>query len=162
MNRPDGFKKQLLLLLLIVAGALVVVFDLPAFMPDGNHASQPLLNPSQMLFNNDNPLGWHKAEYNKLPGTIFGVWANLYWIGTEVIGDSPRLTSLAAAILHPILFVKYYPAISLIFLGFCAWLYFRQLKFNPAVCLFGGLAVALNMHFFSCATWGVFLWNISA
>ena len=162
MNLSDGFKKQFLLLLLIAAAGLFVVFNLPAFRPDGNHAALPLVNPSQMLFNNDNPLGWQKAEYNRLPGTILGVWDNLYWIGGEVIGDAPRITNMVETILRPVLDVKFFPFLSLVFLAFCAWLYFRQLKLNPAVCLFGGFAVALNMHFFSCAAWGVSLWNISA
>jgi hypothetical protein len=157
-----GFKKQLLLLLLVLGGALVIIFNTPAFMPNGNHAALPFFNSSQMLFNNDNPLGAQMAEQNRLPGTIFGLWGNLNWVGGEGVGESPRVSTLTAALLRPEMFTKYFPFLSVMFLGFCAWLYFRQLKFGAGVCVFAGLAAGVNMHFFSVAAWGLSQWNIAA
>src|SRR5436190_3465942 len=153
MNLPYGMKKQWVLLLLIVGIALAIVFNLPAFMPEGDNVAAPFINPSQMLFNNDNPLGAQHAGHNRLPSAFFGAWGNLNWVGGEAAGQSPRITSITAAILQPILFVKYYPLLSLLFVAFSAWLCFRQLRFNPTVCLCGGLAAGVNMHFFSCAVW---------
>jgi hypothetical protein len=156
-----GFKKQLVLLVLFLGGALAVVFDFPAMMPAGDNGPLPFINPTQMLFNNDNPLGAQMAEQNKLPGTIFGQWGNLNWVGGEGVGETPRISTLTATVLRPILFIKYFPFLSLLFVAFCAWLYFRQLKFNPMVCIFAGFATGLNMHFFSVAAWGLSQWNIA-
>ena len=65
-------------------------------------------------------------------------------------------------VLSPEIFLKIYAPFSLFFAGFCAWLFFRQLQFNPAVCLLGGVATGLNMHFFSIACWGLGSWNMAA
>ncbi len=59
------------------------------------------------------------------------------------------------------LFLKIYPPMTLLLVGFSAWFFFRQLKFNPTVCVLGGLAAGLNNHFFSVACWGTGMWNIS-
>lgn len=157
-----GFKKQLLLLVLVLGGALAIVFNFPAFMPAGDHAVMPLFTPSQMLFNNDNPLGWQNSEQNRLPGMMVGMWGNLNWVGGAGVSEAPSISTLASTILRPELFVKFYPFLSVLFLGFCAWLYFRQLKFSPMVCVFGGLAAGVNMHFFSLAAWGLSRWNAMA
>jgi hypothetical protein len=157
-----GFKKYLLVLLLVLGGGLAVIFNFPAFMPVGNNAALPFLNPSQMLFDNDAPLGYYKAEQNHVPDSMFGTWGNLYWIGGEGVGEAPRVSTTALAILGPELYVKYFPFLSVLFLGFCAFVFLRQLKFNPAVCVFGGLAAGLNMHFFSISAWGLTAWSIAA
>jgi hypothetical protein len=157
-----GFKKQILLLVLFLGVALAVIFCFPAMMPAGDNAPLPFINPTQMLFNNDNPLGAQMAEMNKLPETIFGAWGNLNWVGGEGVGESPRISTLVGTVLRPTLYIKYFPFLSLLFLGFSVWLYLRQLKFNPWVCVFGGFAAGLNMHFFSVAAWGLSQWNIAA
>ena len=156
-----GFKKQLLLLVLFLGIALVLVFDFPAFMPTGNTASLPFLNPSQMLFDNDNPLGAQKAEMNREPNIMTGMWGNLNWVGGHGVSDSPRISSLTSSVLGPELFVKYYPFLTMMFLGFSAWLLFRTLDLSPMVCLFGGFAAGINMHCFSVAVWGLSQWDIA-
>lgn len=155
-----GFKKQLLLLALFLGGALFVVFNTPAFMPTGNTASMPFINPSQMLFDNDAPLGYYKAEQDRVPDTMAGMFGNLYWVGGEGVGESPRISTTALTILGPELYVKYFPFLALCFLGFSVFLFLRQLKFNMGVCILGGLAAGLNMHFFSVGAWGLSVWNI--
>ncbi|MGZ4971291.1 MAG: hypothetical protein ACXWDN_00910, partial [Limisphaerales bacterium] len=157
-----GFKKQLLLLVIFLGGALAIVFNFPAFMPAGDNAPSPFFNTSQMLFNNDNPLGWQMSEQNRLPGMMSAMWGNLNWVGGAGVSEAPSISTIASTILRPVLFVKYYPFLSVLFLGFCAWLYFRQLKFSPTVCIFGGVAAGLNMHFFSLAAWGLSRWNVMA
>ena len=47
-----------------------------------------------------------------------------------------------------------YAPLTLFFTGFAAWLFFRQLRFSKMACIIGGVAAALNMHFFSVACWG--------
>ncbi len=64
-------------------------------------------------------------------------------------------------LLSPEIFLKIYAPFSLLFLGFSAWLFFRQLQFNRWVCVLGGLAAGLNMHFFSNACWGLGAWNMA-
>ena len=46
-----------------------------------------------------------------------------------------------------VLFAKWYQPVSLVLLGFCAWVFFRALRFRQPVCLLGGLAAALNGDF---------------
>ncbi len=65
-------------------------------------------------------------------------------------------------LLSPVAFLKIYAPFTLLFLGFSAWLFFRQLGFSPMVCVLGGIAAGLNAHFFSIACWGLGNWNISA
>jgi len=156
-----GFKKQLLLLVLFLGVGLALVFNFPAFMPAGDNAPMPFFNPSQMLFNNDNPLGAQKAEMNREPGMMTGMWGNLNWVGGEGVSDSPRVGSLTSSVLGPELFVKFYPFLTMVFLGFSAWLLFRALGLSPMVCLFGGFAAGVNMHCFSVAVWGLSQWDIS-
>jgi hypothetical protein len=45
--------------------------------------------------------------------------------------------------------------LTLVFLGLCAWFFFRQMKLAVPACLLGGLAVALNSEYFSVSCWGV-------
>jgi hypothetical protein len=56
--------------------------------------------------------------------------------------------------------MKIFTPLTMVLLGFSAWLLFRQWRFAPMVCVLGGLAAGLNMHFFSVACWGLGTWNI--
>ncbi len=98
---------------------------------------------------------------NQLPQAFAGVWHSGGWIGMEGVAVAPTVSALLTLILSPILFLKVYAPLTLLFLGFSAWLYFRQLEFSPWVCVLGGLAAGLNMHFFSVACWGLGAWNIA-
>jgi hypothetical protein len=118
--------------------------------------------PHQILFANDTPLGFLKAEENRLPERFAGCWANLAWLGGQTTAASPTISALMRTVLSPELFLSIYAPFTLFFLGFSAWVFFRQLQFNPAVCALGAVAAGLNMHFFSVACWGLGSWNIAA
>ncbi len=137
------------LLLGLLGGALLVMFF-------------KSLEPHQVLFNNDTPLGFLKAECNQLPGRFAGTWRDLSWVGGQASAASPDLTMFVATLVSPVVYLKMYAPLTLLFLGFSAWLFFRQLNFNPMVCVLGGVAAGLNGHFLSVACWGIGHWNIAA
>jgi hypothetical protein len=118
--------------------------------------------PDRILFVNDTTLGQMKAAPNHLPEAFTGRWHWASWVGKEGVAEAPTLSALLALIFSPEFFLKIYAPFSLFFAGFCAWVFFRQLEFNPAVCLLGGVATGLNMHFFSIACWGLGSWNMAA
>jgi len=120
------------------------------------------LELNQILFANDSPLGIRNAEYNRLPGRFTGTWNDLFWMGEEAPAASPSITMLLATLVSPMAYLKIYAPFTLLFLGCSAWIFFRQLNFDPMVCVLGGIATGLNMHFFSIACWGQGQWNIAA
>jgi hypothetical protein len=115
----------------------------------------------EVLFANDGPLGALTAEGNRLPGRFTGTWRGLAWLGGAAPVAAPTFSMLLATILPPVVYLKVYAPITLLCVGFSAWFLFRQLRFNPMVCVLGGLAAGLNMHFFSVACWGTGSWNIA-
>jgi hypothetical protein len=149
-RKDNGGPPNYLLLFSGVLGAALAVLFYRSFQPH------------QVLFANDGPLGAMVAECNRLPGRFFGTWRNLWWIGAEAPSAAPSLSAILLTIFPPVLFLKIYAPLTLFFVGFSAWVFFRQLEFNPAVCVLGGIAAGLNMHFFSTACWGLGTWNISA
>lgn len=107
------------------------------------------------MFANDGPLGLVHAAYTRFPGAWFAVWADLNWFGLNG-GNTPfDLTSILVWLLGPLKFINFYPGLASATLGLSAWIFFRQLRFQPAVCAIGGLAAALNSDFFSYACWGL-------
>ncbi|HEV7928287.1 MAG TPA: hypothetical protein VGR14_23240 [Verrucomicrobiae bacterium] len=120
------------------------------------------LETHQILFANDRPLGSLSAACNQLPSRLSGTWGDTTWLGGEGPTASPSITILLSTLLSPVAFLKIYAPITLLFLGFSAWLFFRQLNFSPIVCVLGGVAAGLNAHFFSIACWGLGNWCISA
>jgi hypothetical protein len=120
------------------------------------------LDPHLVLFDNDHPLGARQAECNALPGRFTGTWGDLDWLGGKAPATSPSITMLTATLFSSVAFLKIYAPFTLLFLGFSAWLFFRQLKFSPVVCVLSGVAAGLNSHFLSNACWGLGNWNLSA
>lgn len=113
-----------------------------------------------VLFSNDAPLGLISAESSQqastVPGLLTGFWQDLQWLGVEQPSILPSLSFWLYQVWRdPVLNAKFYAPVSLAFLGFCAWLFFRQLGFRNSVCVFGALAAALNMDTFSHAMWGL-------
>jgi len=149
-RKANGRAANYLLLFAGVLGAALAVLFYRSFLAH------------QVLFANDGPLGAMVAECNRLPGRFFGTWRNNLWIGMEAPSAAPSLTALFGTIFPTVFFLKFYAPATLFFLGFSAWVYFRQLEFHPAVCVLGGIAAGLNMHFFSTACWGLGAWNMSA
>jgi len=118
--------------------------------------------PDKILFANDTTLGLMKAAPNHLPGAFAGKWHSGGWVGIDGLASAPSISAILTMLLTPEIFLKIYAPFTMLFVGLCAWVFFRQLEFNPAVCLLGGLAAGLNMHFFSIACWGTGSWNIAA
>ncbi len=118
--------------------------------------------PHQILFANDGPLGVLKADCNRLPDRFAGTWRELAWLGNEAPAASPTISTLLQTVLSAETYLKIYAPFTLFFVGFSAWVFFRQLRFNPAVCVLGAVAAGLNMHFVSVACWGLGAWNIAA
>jgi hypothetical protein len=116
----------------------------------------------EILFDNDMPLGALKAEQARLPDRFTGCWHDLAWLGGAGPTATPTLTTLLATMMPRELFLKIYAPLTLLFVGFAAWTFFRSLRFNPMVCVLGGVAAGLNTHFFSIACWGQGSWEIAA
>ncbi len=133
----------------ILGGALAVLFF-------------QSFEPGRILFANDGPLGEMKALCNQLPGRFTGTWQSIGWLGIEAPASAPSISAFLATIVSSEIYLKIYAPLTLLFVGFCAWLFFRQLEFEPMVCALGGVAAGLNMHFFSIACWGLGAWNVSA
>lgn len=144
LSKRGGF----LVLLLVLGGALAVLC----------HQG---FAPNQVLFANDVSLGAMKDSAARLPSTFAGHWDNLEFLGGATPSSSPSVTALLQTVLTPEMFMKIYAPLTMLFLGLGAWLFFRQLGFAPGVCVVGGLAAGLNMHFFSNACWGLGQWDIS-
>ncbi|MGP8197904.1 MAG: hypothetical protein ACLQU4_00195 [Limisphaerales bacterium] len=142
-------KGSLLVLFLALGGALAAL------------CHQGFL-PHQVMWANDVPLGAMMDPCSRLPGTFSGHWDTLYYIGGASTSSSPSFSTLLQWILGPVIYLKIYTPLTMLMLGFAAWLFFRGLGFAPAVCVVGALGAGLNMHFFSNACWGLGNWNISA
>jgi hypothetical protein len=153
-GKPNGaasrYATNNLMLLAGLLGGILAVLFYRSFLPH------------QVLFANDSPLGAMLADCNSLPSRFFGTWRNTFWLGQEAPTATPTVSAILGTILRPTLWLKFYPPFTLFLVGFSAWVFFRSLRFSPAVCLLGGLAAALNMHFFSTACWGLGSWNVSA
>ncbi len=145
-RRTDGTRRVLLLLALLCL-VLAVLFH-RSFVPD------------QILFSNDGTLGALKSECNN-ENAFFGSWYNLSWLGGAGIGTTPNVSSLLWFMFPAEIMLKMYAPLTLLLLGMSAWIFFRQSGFGPLVCVLGGLAAGLNMHFFSPACWGLGAWNVS-
>ena len=131
--------------------------------------------PEKVVFANDAPLGAIQSHAfdEKVGGWSY--WHDLNWVGGEMPSAMPNFTkgffelclllgekpvdakgqADLQALTGPVLFAKFYQPVSLGLLGFCAWLFFRSLKFSQPVCILGGLALALNGDLFSYTVWGL-------
>ena len=115
----------------------------------------PSFNLDQALFANDGPYGVQMSLYLRPPGSFFGIWNDLYWLGAYNGNYSLNITGALLFLLRPRLFVNFYAPLTSLILGLCAWFFFRRLRFNTFTCVLAGLAAALNMNFFSNACWGL-------
>ena len=145
---PPGRRSSLWVLLALLGGALAVLCH------DG-------FRPYHVMWANDTALGALDASSARLPSTYTGHWMDGNWIGLKIPSSSPTLATILATFISPELYLKIFTPLTMLLLGFSAWLLFRQLKFAPMVCVVGGLAAGLNMHCFSDAAWGLGTWNIA-
>lgn len=147
--RQKRFNGSFLLLLLLLGGTLAVLC----------HQG---FEPYEVFWANDLPLGALMESSSKLPGAIFACWSDFFYIGGPNVAFPPNLSNFCMALLSPEHHLKFYAPGSMLFLGFGAWFFFRQLRFAPMVCIVCGLGAGLNMHFFSNACWGLPQWNVCA
>src|SRR2546423_1434936 len=115
----------------------------------------PSFSPEKVLFANDGPLGAAMAKNIQPPQSMFGVWLDLNWIGAAGGTYVPCFTFFLFWGLGPLYFSKFYGPICLLFLGISAWMFFRQKRWHPAVCVIGSLAAMLNMNGCSNVAWGL-------
>lgn len=111
--------------------------------------------PGYVHFSNDGPLAQQMTAWSQLPGAFTGVWGDLNGIGNSGGAVAPTITTILHWILGPIGYSKFLAPIAMFILGFCAWIFFRQLKLSPLAAALGGLAAGLQSAWFSNACWGV-------
>lgn len=139
---PESFWRGLLWAVLALLVVLLALF----------HRS---LDPSQILFSSDGPLGANSAEFASLPEAFKGMWLDLNWVGSNVGAAFPTLTYLLLWMLKPVAFARFYAPLTLFVLGLGVWVLLRRLGFRGSVCAVGALAAALNSDFLSYACWGL-------
>lgn len=142
--------KQSLPVLAVMAVALIFLF-------------RPSFQEGMVMFSNDGPLG-RVAAHAVYDETAFaGYWMDLYWLGREMPSAPFNVTLAIYHIIGPpifgldgaVNFLKFYGPLSLLLLGFSSWLFCRQLRFHPAVCILVGVASALNSNALSNVAWGL-------
>ena len=137
----ESGRRQFLILLACLLGVMAILFH-KALLPDW------------LIFSNDGPLGAAMAAQSKLPDGFAGVWVDSNWLGAASPAPAPDLTVSFQWLLGPLLFARFWAPASLVILGMCAWLFFRELKLAPLACVLGGLAAALHTDPFGNACWG--------
>ena len=80
------------------------------------------------MWANDSQLGALKTSSSLLPADFTGEWVDQWWIGSEVPAPSPSVTLLLATMISPEMYLKIYTPFTMLLLGFCAWVLFRQLS----------------------------------
>jgi len=140
-SRPQNHR-YIIWLLLILGIQLAVLFS-GSFKADQAH------------FANDGPLGAQASRIYSLPGAFFGIWSDLYWVGSNGGNYTANFTGLLLWLLGPVGFNKFVVPSALLLLGVSASLFFRQLGFKALPCILGGIAAALNSNFLSNACWGL-------
>jgi hypothetical protein len=108
-----------------------------------------------IAFSNDGPLGIQITKCSALPSAFRGIWWDLYWIGSNGTHAPASPIFLFLWLLGPVGYSKFSEPLSLLFLGICAWFFFRSLRLHPALSLVAAIAAALNSNFFSNACWGL-------
>src|SRR5580658_9333271 len=122
--KQKRFNGSFLMLLLLLGGTLAVL-------------CRQGFRPYEVFWANDLPLGALVESSAKLPGSFFGYWSDFYWLGGANVAFPPNLSNILMAILTPQIHLKVYPPLSMCFLGFGAWFFFRQLRFSPMARLLG-------------------------
>lgn len=114
------------------------------------------LNPALILFSNDGPLGSISTDAIEMPGTFFGYWHDLNWLGYEQPSASPGIyMALGLLLQKSVLYLKWCTPICLVLLGLAAWFFFRTLGLRNLACTIGAMAAAFNMEVVSYACWGL-------
>ncbi|HEY9171574.1 MAG TPA: hypothetical protein VI136_04745, partial [Verrucomicrobiae bacterium] len=134
--------RQFALAALLVAVVLAVLF-------------RDALPHERTVFSNDGPLGAVNTAWAAVPQSFTGVWKDMNWLGMTDPGALPNASGLLSMMTSRLGFTKLFAPFSLLFVGMCAWVCFRQFKFSPVACALGAIAAALNGDFFATSCWGV-------
>jgi hypothetical protein len=111
--------------------------------------------PGMVHHSNDGPLGVAKSQALSLPSAFGGYWVDLHWLGSSGGAAPVSITYLLLWILGPVGFAKFYPPLSLLILGLCAWTFFRTIGLSKGLSIAAATAAALNSNFFSNTAWGL-------
>jgi hypothetical protein len=111
--------------------------------------------PGQAHFSNDGRLGIMMTEAFDMPEAMNGMWFEYWWLGSYAGEAPPTGNLMLLSLLGPVWFAKLLVPVSMLFLGVCAWILFRQLKASPGAAVVAALAMALNSNLFSNACWGL-------
>lgn len=149
-NGSENPKKSHFLLFFAVLGIVLAGLFYKSFVP------------GQYLFFNDTPLGQSQAAAYQFPGAFVGRWIDLSWLGIEIPSAAPDISTMIASVTSTPGYYKFFIPLTLLIVGLSAWLFFRQLRFSPMVCLVGGLAAGLNMQFLSIGCWGLGTWTLAS
>jgi len=114
-----------------------------------------VLNPEQVLFANDAPLGRLVAQADIVWSNFKAYWVSLDWIGLNLPAGAPSFTPFSYAVLGPVAFAKFHVPLSLLFLGLSAWFFCRRSGFGVPTSLLVGVAATLNSNMLSYACWGL-------
>jgi len=126
--------------------ALVVAFG--ALFWDDFH-------PDRVLFSNDGPYGAMEADHANPWKTLTGYWHDLNWLGYNAPATTPGITTFLRLITSTLTFSKLYAPFSLLFVGWAAWVWARQMRWSPWVGALLAVLTSLNGDFFATASWGV-------
>jgi hypothetical protein len=124
---------------------------------------QRSLQPGQVLFSNDSPLGVLTAQAGRPLGAFTGYWQDLNWLGLQqpsaVPGPTQALFIVAGPLVWgsggPVVFAKFYAPLALLLTGLAGFFLARTLGLGWVAGLLVGLAALLNSDSFSHACWGL-------
>src|SRR5262245_26516099 len=101
-----------------------------------------------VVFANDGPLGVIQSEALRVPGAFQGFWMDSNWIGLNGKHAVACLTYGFLALVGPLDFAKFYPALAILLAGISGFLFFRALGLNAALATVAAIEAALNSNFF--------------
>lgn len=113
------------------------------------------LQTNIVVFSNDGPLGVIHSEALRVPGAFQGFWMDSNWIGLNGKHAVACLTYGFLALVGPIEFAKFYPALAIFLAGVGGFLFFRTLGLTSGLATVGAIGAALNSNFFSNTCWGL-------
>src|SRR5206468_1686217 len=102
---------------------LIVLVSLVAVLGILFHRS---FQPEEIVFSNDGPLGAAVAQADHPWDNLRGVWQDLNWVGGRQPGGFLSMGYLTFCVLGPLFTAKFMAPLSLLYLGLCAWFFFRQ------------------------------------
>ena len=113
------------------------------------------LDPSQVIFSNDGPVGAASMQAIAMPDAYFGYWLDLNWVGVSSGSVPADVYYFLFWLLGPIGSAKFMFPLTLTFLALSAWLFFRRAGLGSTAAILGALAATLNSGIFSDGAWGL-------